>query len=102
MHLIAASIPRLHHAVAGRADDIDIVALAAGQQVVPGSAVKHVGRGVAGDGVGQRIAGAVDGRRAGQAQFLDIGAEREADRGPYRVIALIRRLRARSPGEFTT
>jgi hypothetical protein len=40
---------------------------------------------VAGDDVGERVAGAVDVGAAGQGQVLDIGAERVADRRLHRV-----------------
>ena len=64
---------------------IGVVAVAAGHRVGAGAAIEDVVAGIAGEGVGERIAGAVDVRGAGQDQVLDIGAERVGDRGLHRV-----------------
>ena len=90
------SVPALSASVdhvAGVVDDIGVVAGAADHGVGAGAAVERVVAAVAGDDVGERIAGAVDVGAAGQGQVLDIGAERVGDRRLHRVGALVERLR---------
>ena len=75
----------------GVVDIVGVAALAAveevgpvaggGQDVVAAQAIEVVGAGVAGDHVGQVVAGAVDRRAAGQGQPLDEGTQRIAHRG---------------------
>ena len=73
------------HRIAGRIDDIGVVAGAAGHGVVAGAAVEHVVAAVAGQRVVEGVAGGVDGAGAGQRQVLDVGAERVADARLHRV-----------------
>ena len=55
---------------------------------LPAPPLEDVVAGVAGERVGERVAGGVDGARAGQGQVLDIGAERVADAALHGVGAL--------------
>ena len=60
---------------------------------VPAPPSEDVVAGVAGERVGERVAGGVDGGRSGQGQVLDVGAERVADAALDGVGALARQLR---------
>ena len=55
---------------------------------LPAPPLSDVVAGIAGERVGERVAGGVDGGRAGQGQVLDVGAERVADAALDRVGAL--------------
>ncbi|MCY1286167.1 hypothetical protein D9M70_351310 [compost metagenome] len=80
LHAVGTGGSRLDHDIAGVVHHIGVVAEAAGQAVGAGGAVEDVVRGVAGDLVGQGVAGAVDGGRAGEEQVLEVGAEGMGDR----------------------
>ncbi len=86
------------HVVGGRADDIGVVARAAVKIVDPRPAVEHViaavaGQlvvaGIAGDGVAEAIARAVDIGRTGQDQVLDIGRQAIADGTLHQIDAAV-------------
>ena len=87
------SLSALGHHVAGVVDHVGVVAGAADHGVGAGAAVERVVAAVAGEDVGERVAGAVDVGAAGQGQVLDVGAERVADRRLHRVGALVERFR---------
>ena len=75
--------------VAGIVDPVGVVARTADHPVVFGTAVEDIVAGIAGQGVCQRIAGAVDVGGARQRQHLDgLPAESEAHRALNRVGAL--------------
>ena len=60
LHRVGALAGGLRDHVAGGVDHIDVVADAADHGVVAGTAVEHVVAGVAGQRVGERVAGGVD------------------------------------------
>ena len=79
---VGAGVGGFRDHVAGIVDIVGVVAEAAGHAVGTGATVDDVVAFVAGDGVGEAVAGAVDIAGAGgERQVLDIGAERVADRG---------------------
>ena len=82
---VGAAAGELGRHVAGVVDDVGVVAVAAGHRVGAGAAVEPVVGGVAGEDVGERVAGAVDRRRAGQDQVLDVRRQRVGDARPDRV-----------------
>src|SRR5205085_1942884 len=84
--------------VGGVVHGIGVVAAAADHRVRAGAAVDKVCGGVAGDGVGERVAGAVDRGDAGQDQVLDVGAEGVGNRGLDGVRAFARGLGDRVGG----
>ncbi|MNF58618.1 hypothetical protein D3C84_401830 [compost metagenome] len=92
LHGIDAAARRLDHDVGGVVHHVGVVAQPTHQAVDPGAAVEDVVRGVAGDLVGQGVAGAIDGGRADQGQVLHFGAEGEAGGGLHGIGATARRL----------
>ena len=86
------------HHVAGIVDHVDVVAVAAQERVGACAAIERVVAGVAGDDVGEPVAGAVDVGAAGQGQVLDIGAERVGDRGGNSISARVQRFRRHVAG----
>ena len=84
--LVGALAGQLGDSVGDIVDDIDVIAKAALHDVGAEPAVETVGGVVAGEGVGARIAEAVDRRRASQDEVLDLGGDLVGDRGcsPYR------------------
>ncbi|MCY1414201.1 hypothetical protein D9M71_296440 [compost metagenome] len=64
-----------------------VIAIATLDQVVTGTAVEQVIAGVADQGVGQRVAGAIDVGTARQGQALDVVAQGVADAGLNQIIA---------------
>ena len=79
--------------VIAHAADHDVVAGAAIQLVVAVAAGQGVDCAVADDDVVEFVARAVDGRRAGEGQVLEVGAERDRDRAFNTVRAFARYLR---------
>ena len=85
LHRVGAFACSFRHGIAGRVDDIGVVAGTASHGVVAGAAAEHVVAGVADEGVVEAVAGGVDGAGAGERQVLDVGAQRVADAGLHRV-----------------
>ena len=56
-------------------DAVDVVAEAADHRVVAGSAVERIRRRVAGQHVGEGVAGAADGQRTGEQEIFDVGRQ---------------------------
>ncbi|CAF0856079.1 unnamed protein product [Rotaria sp. Silwood1] len=78
---VVAAAGLLVDRVADVVDDVGVVSRAAHQHVGASAAVQHVVAAVAGDGVAQRVAGAVDVAVAGQHQRLDVGGQCVVDAG---------------------
>jgi hypothetical protein len=93
LHRVGARVERFRHHVAGVVDHIGVVAEAADHGVGAGAAIENVVAAVAGDRVGEAVAGAVDVAAAGQRQVLDIGADGVGDRRLHRVGARVEHLR---------
>ncbi|EXI73984.1 MAG: hypothetical protein AW07_02122 [Candidatus Accumulibacter sp. SK-11] len=68
-------------------EDIGVVAEAAGEGVDSGLAVEDVAAAVAGQAVGQDVAGGVDARLAGQHELFEVVAEGEAHRRVDAIVA---------------
>ena len=92
MHQVRALVQRLGDHIARVVDHIAVVTQAAGHGVGPQQAVDHVVGAVAGDPVIGTVAGAVDQRRAGEAQVFQVGAQRVAHRTLNQIGALAERL----------
>src|SRR5262249_37783347 len=90
---VVALVGILGDRVAGRVDEIDVVAGAADHHVVAAPAVKGVVAGVAGQRVVVGGAGGVDVAAAVEDDGLDVGADRIVDRGMDDVVALVGVLR---------
>ena len=80
-HGVGAGIGVFGHAVASVFDDVGVVALAPGHDVGAQAAVDAVVADVAGDLVGQRIAGGIDVATALQAQHLDLHGVQDGPAG---------------------
>ena len=79
-HGVAAASDLLFDHIVGAVDDVDVVAVAAGQGVGARTAIQHVGAAVARDLVVEFVTGAVDVVGAGEREPLDLGTERVAHR----------------------
>ncbi len=82
----------LYHRVAGVVDDVGVVARTACHRVGARRPIDDVVAAVAGDRVIEGVAGAVDIRRAGQLQVLDVGRQRIGHGRPDRIHAVAGRL----------
>ena len=80
-HRVGALAGVLDHHVADIVDHVGVVAEPARHGVGAGAAVEDVVAGIAGEAVGQGIAGAVDVGISGQDEVQVIGAQRIADTG---------------------
>jgi hypothetical protein len=80
LHDVDPAVGDLHDIIAGVVDHIAVVAVAAFHLVRAGHSIQLIGGGVAGQLVVEPVAGAVDRRRAGQHQPLDLRGQAVAYR----------------------
>ena len=97
-HGVGARRYPLGHAVAGVVDHVGVVAGTAGHDVGTGAAVEDVVAAVAGEAVGERVAGAVDVGAAGEFQVFQVGANDVADRRADGVGTLVGQFRDQVAG----
>ena len=88
-HRIDACPARLADGVEDIVDDVGIVADEAEHGIGSGQSVQRVGGGIAGDGIGERIADA-RGARARQCEVLDVGRQHERNRAEHNIDAGVR------------
>ena len=72
LHEIDAFARILRHRITGAIDDVGVVACAARHAVRAGPTAEHIGAAIAGQHIGERVPGAVDGRRTRQRQIFDV------------------------------
>lgn len=89
LHRVRAGTDGFRHHVARGINHISVIAEAARHAVIASTSIQHIGGAIAGEAVGQRVAGSVDRRRPAKYQILDIGGKRVARRRRDRVDAAI-------------